>query len=50
MPAQEEDELHRFELDLQTSNNPLLKGYQHLIKQSTRKTPKNVAARTENVE
>jgi hypothetical protein len=47
MPSQEDDDLLRFELDLETSNNLLLRDYQHLIKQSTRKRPKNVQAKTE---
>jgi hypothetical protein len=46
-PTQEEDDVLRFELDLEESNNPLLREYQHLMKQAIRKRPKNVSAKTE---
>lgn len=46
-PEQDEDDLLRFDLDPETSNTPLLREYQHLVKQSTGKRKKNVSAKTE---
>lgn len=49
IPTHEEDDLMRFELDLETSNHPLLKEYQQLLKQTARNA-KSVQreAKTEN--
>lgn len=46
-PAAEEDDLLRFELDLETSTNPLFKKYQGIVKRTSTATPKSKISRSE---
>jgi hypothetical protein len=46
-PVAEEDDLLRFELDLETTKNPLFKKYQSIAKRTSAATPKSKISRSE---